>query len=296
MPSKQEDLQSEIAGIDLSSIKNLKALKKVDPDAIDVVQSAKSKSTRRFNFAEPELIVLPSHGRLYNTDDEDIRSGHIRLNQMTVKEEEILTTARFLKSGSATRMVFENCIASDIDAGEILLFASNYILFKLRQLSYCDSYKFTIKCANSVCEHEFEHEVVISQLKFEEMSDDVVEPIVVKLPRSKYIVKLIYPRLRHSEDLFKISNNRKKSTSDYDKTRVDNLIVTTLGIVDDKGKPVLPNDFEEFYESIPGEDRAILTKAAKLDTGIDKLEGVKCPYCEADYSGTIPVGIDFFRF
>lgn len=294
--TKQEELEMQAPEIDLSAIKNIDALRKADPGAVELVQFAKTKSSKKFNFVEPELIVLPSHGKLYVTDDEDIKSGHIKLLPMTVKEEEILTTSRFLKTGSATRMVFENCIASDIDAGEILLYDSNYILFKLRQLSYGDNYSFTIKCTNAICEHEFEHAIDISKLKFEEIPEDIIEPLVLKLPRSGYTVKLIYPRLRHSEDLFKISNNRKKSTGDYDKTRVDNLIVTTLGITDNKGKAINPNDFEEFYESIPGEDRAVLTKATKLDTGIDKLDGIKCPYCEADYSGTIPVGIDFFRF
>jgi hypothetical protein len=293
--TKEEELEKEAPGIDFSAIKNIEALKKSDPGAINVMNASK-KGTRKFSFVEPELIPLPSHGVLYNTEDEDIKSGHIRLLPMTVKEEEILTTSRFLKSGSATRMVFENCIDSNIDAGDILLYDSNYILFRLRQLSYGDKYTFNIKCANPVCEHEFEHTITISQLKFEEMEDNIQEPIVVYLPRSKFTVNLIYPRLRHSEDIFKISNNRKKSTGDYDKARVDNLIVTTTLILDAKGKAVSPADWEEFYESIPGEDRAELTKATKLDTGIDKLDGVKCPYCEADYSGTIPVGIEFFRF
>jgi aspartate carbamoyltransferase regulatory subunit len=292
--TKAEELAKEAPEIDFGAIKNTKALEKMDPKALDAINSR--KKTGKFNFTEPELVVLPSHGVLYNSDDEDVSNGHIRLLPMTIKEEEILTTSRFLKTGSATRMVFENCITSNIDAGEILLFDSNYILFKLRQLSYGDDYSFKIKCPNPVCEHEFEHTITISKLSFEEIPEGVKEPIVVKLPRSHYTVQLVYPRLRHSEDIFKISNNRKKSSGDYDKTRVDTLLATTILIEDTKGKAVSPTDWEEFYESILGEDRAELTAKTKLDTGIDKLEGVKCPYCEADYSGTIPVGIDFFRF
>ena len=71
---------------------------------------------------------------------------------MTLKEEQILSTPRFLKTGSATRMILENCIASDIDAKDILLFDSNFLLYYLRQISYGDEYTFTLKCDKKSCE------------------------------------------------------------------------------------------------------------------------------------------------
>lgn len=284
--------------IDLSKVANLEALQSKDNEFASTVRKAAANRKSKFSFVEPELIPLPSKGLLYKnvTEDPDILKGHIRLYPMTIKEEEILTTQKFLKTGSATRMVLQNCIASDIDAKDILLFDSTYLLFRLRQISYGDEYKFKIKCNNTSCEKEFEHSLHISDLQFEELPDNIEEPVIVKLPYSKYTVKFIYPRLVHSEEIFMRSNARMKSTEDRDRTRIDNLVVSTIEILDNKGNPINPKDWEDFYEAIPGMDRAELTQRNKLDTGVDKLKDVTCPYCDTSYAGTIPIGVEFFRF
>jgi hypothetical protein len=283
--------------IDLSKAANLEAMKKVDKQFAETIKESSKTRKSKFNFAEPELIPLPSRGLLYKsvTDDPDILNGCIKLLPMTLKEEEILSTQKFIKTGSSLRMVLQSCIASDIDAKDILVFDNNYLLFRLRQISYGDEYTFKIKCNNDYCGKEFEHTIKISELKFNTLPDDVVEPIEVKLPRSKYTVKLIYPRLVHSEEIFMRDAGREKKSDDRNLTQLDNLIVTTISILDPSGKEVPPRDWEDFYESLVGVDRATLTDSIKLDTGVDTLKDVNCPYCGKSYDGTIPIGAEFFR-
>jgi hypothetical protein len=241
-------------------------------------------------------VQLPSKGRLYNniTDDEDVLGGFIRLKGMTIREEEILSTQRFLKTGSTTRLIMERCIVSDIDAKDLLLFDANFLLFHLRKLSYGDEYKFKLTCQSSVCEKEFEHSIKISSLTFEELPDDVTEPIRIDLPRSKYTVLCLLPRLVHSEELYKIRSNKKKSTEDEDSKTIDNLMVTCLGIYDENGEKIAEKDWEEFFAALPAIDRAELTKKTKFSSGIDELHDVTCPYCNTKYEGSVPVGLDFF--
>jgi hypothetical protein len=272
---------------------------KLDMSKIVNVPSGEIKKKKgKFSFTEAEVTPLPSRGLLYKsvTQDTDILNGQIQMYPMTVKDEEILSTSRFLKTGAATRMVIDNCVASDIDARDILLYDSNYLLFFLRGISYGDDYKFKLKCSNSSCGMEFEHTVKISELNFEELPEDIKEPFTVELPKSKYKVTFVLPRLAHSEEIYNRNRKRKKTTSSSDQRMVDNLIVTTIKITDPDGVEVPPGDWEEFYESLIGMDRAELNEKADFSTGVDKLEGVVCPYCETDYSGTIPIGIDFFRF
>jgi len=272
---------------------------KIDLSKIVNVPGAERKKRKgKFNFTEAEVTALPSRGILYKnvTQDTDILNGQIQMYPMTVKDEEILSTSRFLKSGAATRMVIDNCIASDIEARDILLYDSNYLLFFLRSISYGDDYKFKLKCSNSSCGMEFDHTVKISELKFEEIPEDIVEPFVVDLPKSKYKVTFVLPRLAHSEEIYNRNRKRKKSTADSDQRLVDNLIVTTIKITAPDGTEVPMGDWEEFYESLIGMDRAVLNEKADFSTGVDKLEGVVCPYCETDFSGTIPIGVDFFCF
>lgn len=281
--------------LNLKAIKNLKAAEKFDT-ALGDFAAAKRSVGKKFNFSDEELIPLPSGGRLYDTEDSDIKNGFIKVRAMTMVEEEILATSRFLRSGSATRMVISNCLISDINAKDILIFDANFILFRLRQITYGDEYQFKIKCDNSICGKEFDHTVNITQLKFEELPENFVEPIVTKLPNSKYTVHSILPRLVHSEELYLKNMKKKKGTGDSDTRFLDNAVSGTIAIFDPHGKEVSIGDWEEFFEALTGGDTAILRKNTAFSTGVDKLDGVVCPYCETDYSGSIPVGPDFFRF
>jgi len=293
----------DVTEIDLSKAKNFEAASKADPSLTELAEKSKTTSRKRktgkFNFSSAEAIPLPSGGKLYKgvTDDEDvIKHGHIRMLPMTIKEEEILSTQKFLKAGIATRMILDSCIDSDIDAKDILLFDSNFLMFYLRSISYGDEYTFNIQCTNPSCEKKFEHTVLISELPFEELSNDIKEPIKIKLPKSGYTVEAILPRLYHSEEIYMRNRNKRKGTGDKDERLVDNLLVTTIRIIDNDGNEVPEEDWQEFYESIPGIDSGTLREKTTFSTGVDEISDIECPYCQQEYSGTIPIGPEFFRF
>lgn len=288
------------AEIDLSAVKNLEAASKTDKSFEKIINSAtKGKKKSKFDFrGEPELIPLPSKGKLYGsvTDDPDVLGGFIKMLPMTAAEEEILSTQKYLKTGTATRAILQRCIASDIDARDILLFDSNFLLFYLRKISYGDEYTFEIASTEDQWQRKFKHTVKISELKFEELPDGIKEPIVIKLPKSGYTVETVLPRLFHSEEIYKRDMNRKKSTNDEDKRLTDNIIVTTLRIIDLEGNEVEQGDWEEFYEAIPALDRAELREKTNFSTGVDEIKGIICPYTEREMDVSIPIGLEFFRF
>jgi len=282
--------------IDLSKVSNLEA--SGDEQLIKKAKMASNgRKKSKFNFnLETERVQLPSGGKLYQTDDEVIKSGFIDLYPMTVKEEEILSTQRFLKKGVATRMVFENCIASNIDAKDLLSYDSTYILFALRQISYGDEYTFTKKCSNDSCGKEFKHTIKISELEFNELPDDIEEPIELTLPKTKYNVSLILPRVFHTEQIQMMREKRKDATTgDRETILIDQLLVTTLSITSPDGDEVPQKDWKDFYEEIPSFDRAHISDAVRFNVGIDELEDVECPYCGTEQGGNIPIGIEFFR-
>lgn len=299
--SDLEKNPNAIPEIDLSAVKNLDAAEKIDPTMKETVkESSKKKKNRKskFNFGTVETIPLPSRGILYRniTEDEDILNGQIKMRPMTVKEEEILSTERFIREGNVTRIILERCIESDIDAKDILLFDSNFLLFYLRMISYGDEYTFEIKSTEDVARRKFSHTIKISELAFEELPEDVKEPIITKLPVSGYTVESVLPRMYHSEEIQKRENNRKKSTSDSDKRFLTNMVLTTLRILDEDKDEVPEADWEEFYEALPGKDIAELRENTSFSTGVDEIEGIVCPYTGRDMDISIPVGADFFRF
>lgn len=286
--------------IDLSKVSNIDAVTKKDKKMKELVESKKKSKKRnsgKFNFSESHTVELPSRGILYKyvTEDEDVLNGNIEIYPMTAREEEVLSTQKFIKDGSATRRVLDRCISSDIDAKDILVYDSNYLLFFLRQISYGDEYEFELKCQNSMCGRKFDHNLKISELNFEELPD-IEEPIEVKLPRSKYTVSMVLPRLYHTENIIARSSNKKRNTEDSTGRQIDRYISTTVSITDTEGDEVDKKDWEEFFESLPGIDIAEIRERSDYSTGVDTLEDVVCPYCESDYSGTIPIGMNFFRF
>lgn len=286
--------------IDLSKLSNLDAVTAKDKGMKELVANKtknRKRNTGKFNFAEAELVNLPSRGILYGnvTEDKNVLNGKIEIYPMTAREEEILSTQKFIRDGSATRRVLNRCIASDIDAKDILTYDSNYLLFFLRQISYGDEYEFELKCQNSVCGKKFNHILKISELDFKELPD-ITEPIEVKLERSKYTVNMVLPRLFHTEDIIERNSNKKMSTGDSSGNQVDRYLSTTVSIIDPDGEELGREDWGEFFEALPGLDIAAIREASDYSTGVDTLEGVVCPYCESDYSGTIPIGINFFRF
>ena len=295
---RQKGALPEAPGVpDISKIRNFEQMVAKDQNFANLADKNKTKKSKRFNFNFEELVPLPSGGKIYSgvTKDEDILSGFIRMRNMTIEEEEILSTSRFVKTGSTTRNILARCIVSDIDAKDITMFDANFILFYLRKMSYGNEYKFKLECQSSSCEKEFEHTIKISELEFEELPEDFEEPITVKLPVSGFTVVSILPRLVHSEELYKRRSSRKKGTEDVDSKTVDNLMITTVAIFDRDGEKVENKYWEEFFGALPGIDRAALTEKTRFSTGIDELHDLQCPYCQSKYEGSIPVGLEFFR-
>lgn len=299
--SSEPEAPPSVEDIDLNNLANLKAAEKKDAGLKEVISkkyAGKSRKDSRFNFSEAELVPLPSKGNLYKnvTDDEDVLNGFIRLYPMTTKEEEILSTQRYLRTGSSTRMILQNCIDSDIDAKDILVFDSNFLLFYLRKISYGDEYEFELASTEDSLRRKFKHKINISELRFEELDDDVKEPIVIKLPNSKYTVECVLPRMYHIEEIYKLGSRREKSTDTNDKRLLDNLLVTTIRVLDEKKKEVPSKYWEEFFEALVGMDIAELRSKTKFDTGVDELKGIVCPYTDREMDLTIPMGPEFFRF
>jgi len=283
--------------IDLSKVKNLDVDNEVLGGEIEVPHATKKKKgSSKFNFVQDELIPLPSAGRFYNSEDEDVNRGYIKIRPMTVAEEEILSTKRFLAKGVATRMILDNCIQSDIEAKDLLSYDSTFLLYQLRAISYGSEYNFTLKCNNSMCEKEFKVEYDLSRMQVEEIPEEFEEPIITVLPVSKYTVKSVLPRIFHGEllTLERETKTKPKGVHESDTQRVEGMIATTLEILDERGSAISRKDWKEFFEALPTKDRAFLSDSVDLDFGGDEIEA-ECPHCGTKQKRSIPIGIEFFR-
>lgn len=291
---QEETLREDQFKLDFSKVKNISALEQADRDGAKIVNS-KVKERRRqkakFNFNEPVLIPLPSHGKFYqDSQDQDIKNGFIKLRPMSFTEEEIMTNPANLKSGTAILKLFEACIESDYPAENILSFDSTYLLYALRKESYGDDYEFELECPE--CKKKMESSIKISELSFAEMPENADDPMVLKLPKSGYTVTMCLPRLYHTEQLYRASKNNEDISE-----RILNFVIQTISIKDQKGKEISPNDYADFYEALPTIDRAVITDAFKFDKGVEKIAFI-CdnPRCANEFKEAVPMGLSFFRY
>lgn len=217
-----------------------------------------------------ELVELPSHGYLYKgvTNDADIlEKGAVRIRPMTVHEEKILSTPRIVRSGQALDMIFQNCIKSDIDPGELLSSDRVYLMLWLRSVSYGNIYRFKLTCPDT--NREFEHEVDLSTHPIEEMENpDIKEPFEYTLPVSKFTVLFRLPRGKDELEIIKLQNKPKK-VNDIDETVVHRLKSAILKITRPDGEVLPDNLKEQFVESMIARDASFIrNKLEELDSGI----------------------------
>ena len=279
--------------VDLSKIKNMAALEMKDADAAKIISnkavaSPHKAEKRKFCFMPAVEIPLPSHGRFYqDSNDEDLKNGIIKMYPMSVSDEEILTNSAYLKSGSAIRLLFESCMASDYEAGKLLSFDSTYLLYALRKISYGDDYNFKIKCPN--CGKQFEYTLNVSEIPFEELPDDAKDIYDISLPVSKYSIEMTLPRLKQDENVIKI----KKLHENISDT-VASILSHTTSIKDPDGNEINPKDWADLIGSLPGSDRSVITKTFSFTKYTPKVNPV-CPNCGNEFEESVPMDLDFFR-
>lgn len=279
----------EAPKLDLSKIQNMKAAKESGFNSqLEEKTEKKSNKKSKFSFTEEHEFNLPTRGYLYqSSEDDDIRSGIIRLRPMTLKDEEILANQTYIKNGSVFRRLIDSCMLNDFDAKELTGYDTYFIIYALREITYGKDYKFQIKCGD--CGKEFEYELKMNEAEFDELEEKIKPEKTIKLPVSKYTVTIKYPSIGDEEAANKFQEDGGDVAKSY--------AVRTIAITDNEGEPVSPRDFVEFYEAIPGKDRVELSKAfEKLDKLKVPTVKVVCPKCGEEMEMDIPFNRDFFRY
>ena len=290
--------------IDLSSISNMNAVKGSNPSVDSFVEKNTPKKAkeekvselinegykvehfekypRKFEFTPADKVRLPSNGLPYQScDDKDIREGFVWIYPLTMKEEEILSTPKYINEGTATIMALNNCIKSNIDAMDLTVSDFYYLLMYLRQISISDNFSFNVNCPE--CGHEFKYDIKISEQKFDELDkDSFKEPIRIDLPTTNYTILLGIPRIRTIREISWMMNDSKQDIG-----VADVLYVRTIAIITPDGNEVPKSDWVVFYNNLPHKDYNKILEFTQLDNGISHLIGnIKCPNCGKEIEGS----------
>lgn len=276
-------------GIDLSKIKNTKAAK-IEKEFKEKISTTKARKNK-FCFMEDYQVKLPSNGIPYKDLDDGLANGEITIRPMSLADEEILGNKTYSKNGTIFSKLLDSCIVNDVNVKKLIPYDVFYLLYYLRKITYGEDYKFEITCPE--CGKKYEKTIDISEVEWEEIEDKTVRGVkTVKLPVSKFTLTIEAPTLGNEEEVVKISKKFEDSSD-----TILNYVVRTRELLDDNGEPVNPDDYADFFEALPGKDRAEITKAfEKIEDLTVPVVKMSCPKCSAEDEASIPFTKDFFRY
>jgi len=295
---QMEEIYGKAPELDLSKIKNLKAAKSELSEEFSekVVSETKKAKKNKFCFTEEHEIQLPTNGVLYrDAEDAGIRVGLVKIQPMSLVDEENLSNQSYIKNGTVFTKLLENCVLSNFDVRKFAPYDVYYLIYALRRITYGDDYEFDIPCPE--CGKKHRYSLDVSKVDFGEIDkNSTLKPIAenIKLPVSKYTVSIRYSQVGDEEEVYRLS----KIPQNEDKgDTVLNYAARTIEILDDEGEPLLPKDYPDFYEALPGKDRVEISKHFKE---IDELEipsvSTVCPKCGNEFKFQIPFNKEFFRY
>lgn len=220
--------------------------------------------------ASMSITDLPSRGKFY-TDFESIK-----ISPLKFLDEQLILTGKGLEKDIVTELLEKT--VEGIDVSEILLMDKNYLLMKLREVSYGDDYEFSIVCRN--CNHESRSKIELSkQLNMSQVPDDFEDPRTIKLPKLGVDVVIRLPR-----------NREERYFSDTE-TSYQNLyrfIVSINGNTD----PVFISKAINLMEI--ADVKKIYKEITNNPYGIDPRFVFKCGKCKHKETLAVPIDSDFF--
>lgn len=238
-----------------------------------------------------ETYELPSNGVLYK--DEGIPST-ITLRAMNALDEKI----RLASSGMRTiPELLKSCIVNDekIDPYKLKLFDLQFLMYKLRIITYGSEYKVRVNCPH--CGQEHEIIVNLDEIPINKLDSNFVEPFEIgSLPVSGDSITC---RLLSAEDFINMETEARKI-----KAKFPNYIGDPEFILNYKYKIVSingeckPQLLQSYIENMHAKDmRYFDSKYNEVadNLGMDLNMTDICPSCGGDIDYTIPVTTEFFR-
>ena len=248
-----------------------------------------------FGFEIPqESVPLPSRGVIYPQDGALHGQETIDIKPMTAKEEDILTSRAYIKSGTVLTKLLQSCIVDkSIKPDELISGDRNALLVSLRITGYGADYDVEVDCPE--CGTKSKQTFDLSQLAIKRLE---VDPVVqgdnlfeVQLPVTKKSVRVKFLTGTDERDMMITNERKKKSGMKVETAITDRLtrsIVSVDGVTD-------RNKLSFFVKNLPARDSLALRRFLdKHEPGIDMKSWMTCPHCHEQSEVGLPMGASFF--
>ena len=215
------------------------------------------------------VVKLPSRGIGYAG-----KKKEVTIRAMAFEDEKALAS---LKVGDdIIEAILSRCV-SNIDIDNLYTPDKLFLLLKLREISFGDSFKLTAKCRN--CKIENDLEIKLSQLPVTEAPEDFSDPREINLPNLGTTASVRLPRSGDSDYL-----------TTHDKI-LDNLwrFVRKLGDYED------PKVIVKAIKKLKSSDiRTIINTLLITDFGIETTALFMCSNCREENKVDVPISETFF--
>lgn len=269
----------------------------INPDSISRDSAIRVSNVMKddFGFEIPvESVPLPSRGVIYSQEGSLYGRDTVDIKPMTAKEEDILTSRAYIKSGTVLSKLLESCIIDkSINPDTLISGDRNALLVSLRITGYGAEYDVEVECPE--CSTKSKQSFDLSQLSIKRLE---IDPVVsgenifeVQLPVTKKKVRVKFLTGSDERDMMITTERRKKSGLKIESMITDRLsrsIVSVDGITD-------RNKLSFFVKNLPARDSLSLRRFLdNNEPGIDMKSWMSCPHCHEQSEVGLPMGAAFF--
>lgn len=195
--------------------------------------------------------------------------------------------------------VIQSCIVSpkDIDTFNLKVFDIQYLMYKLRIITYGPEYKLQFKCP--FCGKESEIIVNLDNLESKEVPEDFEEPFDIgPLPVSGDILTCQIPSTREYLEIIKEAKRIKTKNPNYVGDPEFILTYQSQIVAINENSDLKPFEKRQYVENMHARDMRFLdskyleqTDGYGLDTNVIEI----CESCGNDIVFDLPVTEEFFR-
>ena len=237
-----------------------------------------------------ESFTLPSKGMIYDKEVNPV----VTLRSMTTMEE----MKRLSPTDTPYKVmsdIIESCMETppDIHVYNMSLGDYQFLLHKIRTVTYGPQYKMMVKCKD--CGEVTESLADLDSLEVNEWTEEIIDKQVITLPKTNKQVELRFQTPRDLDQIAYKTKEMKKKT----KQNIDYSVMYTLMSLIKKvdGRVLDPLSLEEFVKKLPNRDaNYILNKASALnkEVGLNNTIAIQCSQCGAPMVVPFRITSEFF--
>ena len=248
---------------------------------------------RQTNYTIGETVELPSKGLIYNKPINPC----IELRSMTARDEMKRLNPSSTQFKNLADIIEGCCIEKPaVHVYDMALGDYEFLLHKLRIITYGDSYKIGLHCP--YCNKQIDTETHLENLAIKPFDIDKFNSLKeITLPKSNHTVVLKFQTPRMLDEIESKTKEMKRRFQNAD--IAFDMLVLLLSVIDTiDGEKMEQSKLETFINNLPAKDMAkIINSIDDLNAliGIDNTLIVDCPNCGGEVRTSFRYGSEFFR-